>query len=53
MIKEFIKCLLAVAVFFLIGYMVLDCAEKEDELVKKHCSGLTGYEYGQCQAIIY
>lgn len=32
---------------------VVTCAEREDQLVKEHCSGLTGYEYGTCQASIY
>ncbi len=26
---------------------------QEDNLVEKHCAGLSGYEYGQCQASIY
>ena len=33
--------------------MIVTCAEHEDRLVDKHCSGLTGYEYGACQASIY
>jgi len=53
MLKEFMNALLVVALFFLMGWMVLDCAKQEEDLVKKHCSGLTGYEYGQCQASIY
>ena len=32
---------------------VISCAECEEQLVKEHCSGLTGYEYGACQASIY
>lgn len=35
------------------GGMILACAQAEDELVQKHCSGLSGYEYGACQASIY
>ena len=37
----------------LFGLMITTCAEHEDRLVEKHCSGLTGYEYGACQASIY
>lgn len=33
--------------------MILQCAEAENGLVNKHCSGLSGYEYGVCQASIY
>ena len=36
-----------------LALMVATCAEHEDQLVKTHCSGLTGYEYGACQASIY
>ena len=48
--KEFIGTLLLVAIFC---FLIFGCAQKEDELVSKHCSGLSGYEYGQCQASIY
>lgn len=36
-----------------IAFAVVTCAAHEDQLVKEHCSGLTGYEYGTCQASIY
>ena len=35
------------------GSMILTCAARKEELVQKHCSGLTGYEYVVCQASIY
>ena len=50
MLKEFIGMVLIVALFCV---MILLCAEKEEELIKTHCSHLTGYEYGQCVASIY
>lgn len=37
----------------LMAFIILSCAAKEDELVNKYCSGLSGYEYGQCQMTIY
>ncbi len=37
----------------LFSMAIISCAEHEDRLVDKHCSGLTGYEYGACQASIY
>ena len=48
--KEFVALLLLTS-FFVFG--MIYSAQKEEELVKQHCSGLTGYEYGQCQASIY
>ena len=36
-----------------LALIVVTCAEHEDQLVKEHCSGLTGYEYSACQASIY
>ena len=36
-----------------LSMMIVSCAEHEDRLVEKHCSGLTGYEYGACQSSIY
>ena len=48
--KELFASMLIVIVFAL---TVVTCAEHEDQLVKEHCSGLTGYEYGQCQASLY
>lgn len=36
-----------------LALMVISCTESEDQLVKEHCAGLTGYEYGTCQASIY
>lgn len=53
MLKEIFNTLLVMALFLLMGFMILDCAKKEEELVKTHCSHLTGYEYGQCMASIY
>lgn len=49
-VKELLAVLLITA-FFVYGIMY--SAQKEDELVRTHCSGLSGYEYGQCQASIY
>ena len=37
----------------LFSMMVIACAEREDQLVNKHCGHLTGYEHGVCQASIY
>lgn len=48
--KELFASMLIAIVFTL---MVISCAEHEDQLVKEHCSGLSGYEYGICQASIY
>ena len=48
--KELFASMLIAIVFTL---MVISCAECEDQLIKEHCSGLTGYEYGTCQASIY
>jgi len=47
MIKEVIISLVIGALF---GLMIVLCAQKEDRLIQTHCSHLTGYEYGQCQA---
>lgn len=48
--KELFASMLIAIVFTL---MAISCAEREDQLVKEHCSGLTGYEYGTCQVSIY
>lgn len=48
--KEILASMLFAIVFTL---MVISCAAREDQLVKEHCSGLSGYEYGACQASIY
>ncbi len=50
MLKEIIAGLLFGLLF---SFMILGCAEKEQKLIDNHCSGLTGYQYGQCQASIY
>lgn len=51
---KFIKELLfTILIVSFCAFAILDSAQKEEDLVKKHCSGLTGYEYGQCQASIY
>ena len=48
--KETILGLLLGLIF---GWMILSCMAAEDALVDKYCSGLSGYEYGKCQAEIY
>lgn len=50
MLKEIIAGLV---VGILFSGMILGCAEREQKLIKEHCSNLTGYEYGQCQTNIY
>lgn len=35
------------------SYLIITSIKLEDDLVDKYCSGLSGYEYGQCQAQIY
>lgn len=48
--KEIITSIIFGLIF---GWMILSCMAAEDALVDKYCSGLSGYEYGQCQAQIY
>lgn len=48
--KEFIGTVLILVLFC---FLIVSCTKKEEELVQKHCAGLTGYAYGQCQASIY
>lgn len=48
--KEFL-IMMAMAIIF--GWMFAHSLEKEQELIDKHCKGLSGYEYGECQASIY
>ena len=48
--KEF---LIMMAMAIALGCMFAHGLEKEQELIDKHCAGLSGYEYGKCQAGIY
>ena len=48
--KELFASMLFAIVF---TFMVISCAAHEDRLVEEYCSGLSGYEYGACQASIY
>lgn len=47
------KTILSALLGILFAYTIISCMNTEDELVNKYCSGLSGYEYGQCQAQIY
>lgn len=50
---EISKTILSVLIGLLFAYAIISCINAEDALVDKYCSGLSGYEYGQCQASIY
>lgn len=47
------ETLVSILLGLLFGWMIVSCAAAEDRLVEEHCSGLSGYAYGECQASIY
>lgn len=50
---EISKIILSVLLGILFACAIISCMNAEDELVNEYCSCSSGYEYGQCQALIY
>lgn len=48
--KEFLGIFILVMFF---SFLFFGSLQKEEQLIKKHCAGLQGYEFGQCAASIY